>query len=289
MIQFFKEKIDFTIPKLFMNMRNSREITEVGKTIRSMLSDYKITDVINSKNVWKSSITSYIPTFIPINVVDLKNNYSKLFKHSTEKGTLRVILLSDESGFDLAKIKEAVLGCGVKEDDILIHTFNSNHSKEDIKAFLRNQKGFLICQEELFTGMEAKSVVYCLNDNNFYNNVRVNVMRACEKLNIIYCYRKDDVFEIDFPSAVLDPTFIKDCEQIMEYRAFQCQTCEDIAKKLGKDKYTEKERWICTSCSLGCHHGHKINWKHVHDDLKRYNINCNCKSEHPICLFKNLI
>ena len=120
---------------------------------------------------------------------------------------MRVILFSSREEFDLEKIKDALLTCGVEEEDIFVHTFESKHTKEDIKTFLKNQYGFLICQDELFTGMEAKSVVYCVSDDDYVNCVRVNVMRACEKLNIVYCYNKDDSTFIDFRSAKMDPTF----------------------------------------------------------------------------------
>ena len=165
MVVFLEEEVDFFFPKLFMNMRNSREVTEVAKTFRSGYSYPYITDIIDSSKVWKSSICSYIPTLIPISNQDLDQNYSKLFDHATEKGKLNVILFHEDSIFDEDKIKESIINCGVEEENVFVHTFASTHTKEDIKNFLRNQrKGFLICQEDLFTGMEAKSVVYCVHD-----------------------------------------------------------------------------------------------------------------------------
>ena len=178
MIKVLEEELDFFIPKMFMNMRNSREIVEVAKTIETTEFHYKIANIIDYSKIWKSSITSYLPTLIPILKEDFDHNYTKLFGHATENGRLNVILFSGQDHLDLKKIKKAVLKCDVEKENVLIHTFDSNHSKEDIKMFLSNQKGFLICQEELFTGMEAKSVVYCLADCEF-RNIRVNIMRAC--------------------------------------------------------------------------------------------------------------
>ena len=47
-------------------MRNSREITQVGKTVKSESGGRKITKIIDYLEVWKSSITSYLPTIFPV-------------------------------------------------------------------------------------------------------------------------------------------------------------------------------------------------------------------------------
>ena len=309
MVEFLEEEVDFFLPKLFMNMRNSREVTEVAKTFRTDYASHYITNVIESLKVWKSSICSYIPTLIPISKQDLDQNYSKLFDHATENGKLNIILFHEDNGFDVEKIKHAILHSGVEEDNLFIHTFASTHTKEDIKDFLRNQqKGFLICQAELFTGMEAKSVVYCLGEfieksigfltNNVRDtsNVRVNIMRACSQLNIIFCYEKDTWNQIEFPSANLDPTFINGCDQIMKKFAHKCKFCEEIPKQVEKDKNEKEEILICKSCSLSCHHWHQKETKHVENSLVRhfrpfrpdYSAKCECPTKHPICLFKDM-
>ena len=293
MIKFFEEEVNFFLPKFFMNMRNSREVTEVAKTVKtdSLYLPSKITNIVDYLNVWKSSISSYIPTLVPISSDDLAKNYSILFEHATEKGKLNVILFREDSSFNVKKIKKAVLNCGVEPENIFIHTFDSEHTKEDIKAFLRNQRGFLICQEELFCGMEAKSVVYCLDEDLHYgfpDNVRVNLMRACSQLNIIFCYEKDKWSRIEFPKANLDPTFINGCEHVMKKFALKCITCEKIAKELGRDEDEKDEVLICKSCSLSCHHYHQKDWQSTTFDPKKGSVKCECKTKHPICLFKTL-
>ena len=114
------------------NPITNRPFTEVAKTIRTGLA-LKITDVIDSSKGWKSSVCSFIPTLIPISSQDLDQNYSKLFNHATGKGKLNVILFDGESNFDLEKIKQAVLDCGVEEKNLFIHNVDSKHNKEDIK------------------------------------------------------------------------------------------------------------------------------------------------------------
>ena len=282
MVDLIDKTLDFCIPKLNLNMRNSREITEVAGTIKSEYANRKITNVIDSIKTLKSSITSYKPTLFPILKETLSKNYSKVIEHVTEKGKMRVILFSNETHFDLKQIKNALLNCGVEEEDIFVHTFESKHTKEDIKTFLRNQNGFLICQDELFTGMEAKSVVYCISDNDYEKNVRVNVMRACEKLNIVYCYKKNYRAYIDFRSAKMDPTFMKECDKVMEDVAWKCVECEKIAKHLRDDEKREEDFVVCRTCCLGCHIGHEIELKLVN------NVTCPCPAKHGFCGFKNV-
>ena len=133
--------------------------------------------------------------------------------------------------------------------------------------------------------MEAKSVVYCVDELHHRNgsNVRVNVMRACSQLNIVFCYEKDSWNQLEFPSANLDPTFIEGCEQVMKNVAFKCKTCEAMPNRVGKE-----EVWICRSCALSCHHWHKKQTKNFDRHWDRYkNTECECKTKHPICLFKN--
>ena len=60
MVDVLDIELDFYIPKLNLNMRNSREITEVAGTIKSELGNRKITNVIDSIKTLKSSITNQV-------------------------------------------------------------------------------------------------------------------------------------------------------------------------------------------------------------------------------------
>lgn len=295
LVDFFNKDMDFFVPKLNHNMRNSREVAELAKNVKSEVNNRKITDIIDSSKVLLSSITSYKPTLFPMLMDTLSKDYNKVFKHVTEDGSMNVILLSDANAFDVLQIKQSLTKCNVKKDNIFVHTYESKHSKEDIKRFLRKgkldsaesrEKLFLICQDDLFTGMEAKSVVYCITDDDYLKNVRVNLTRACEKLNVIYCYKKDDRSYIDLPRAKMDPTFLVECDKVMTRVAWKCVTCEKIEAKRGNNKYQKEDFVVCRSCSLGCHIGHDLVRKDVRNDLGTTRVDCPCKNESPVCKFK---
>ena len=296
MIESLERDVDFFVPKLYHNMRNSREVAELARNVKSEVGNRKITDIIDSSETLLSSITSYKPILFPMLMDTLDKNYDSVFKKVTEDGKLNVILLSDANVFDVIQIKRSLMKCKVKKDNIFIHTYESTHSKEDAKRFLRKgklnspeskEKLFLICQDDLFTGMEAKSVIYCITDDDYVKNVRVNLTRACEKLNIIYCYKKDDRSYIDLPRALMDPSFLIDCDQTMTRVAWKCTTCEKIKKMNGDDKYEKDEFVVCRTCSLGCHIGHELKRREVRNDLMLNTVSCPCKEDCPYCRFKH--
>ena len=123
MIEILEDDLDFFFPKLFMNMRNSREVTQVARTVKTDLNISRITSVVDFQNIWKSSICSYIPTLIPISKENLDQNYSKLFEMATEKGKLNIILFNEGGSFDLEEIKQAILDCGVDDEKIFVLLF----------------------------------------------------------------------------------------------------------------------------------------------------------------------
>ena len=281
MMQLLAKKSNFYSPNLNLNMRNSSEVGELARSLKSRIGSTKITNVIESLPTAKSSITSSKPTLFPILRESLHENYPKIIEHATEKGEMNVIRFDDEVLFDFEQIKQGLLNCNVKEEDIFVHTLDSNNTKEDIKDFLRNPNGFLICQAELFTGMEADSVVYLVSEFND-KNVRVNVMRACSKLNIVYCYRKDDSDYIDFLSAKLDPTFMNGCDEVVERYVYKCLTCKKNEKKNGDGK--DDDILVCKPCFIGCHRGHEIIEEDVENDLETKSVRCECKTKFLNCI-----
>ena len=160
---------------------------------------------------------------------------------------MNVILIDSDLRFNVEEIKRALLKCDIKDDDIFVHTFKSNNTKEDIKQYLANKNGFLICQAELFTGMEADAVVYCVSDG-INKNVRVNVMRACSKLNIIYAYKKHYGDFTDFSSAKLDPSFMSGCDEVFSNYPLKCIKCEKKENKIDNDKEDKDDVIVCKLC-----------------------------------------
>ena len=261
-------------------MRNSSEVGKLAETLKSEDSDgRKITNLIKSLPTSNSSITSTKPTLFPISIEDLEENCFKVFEKATEKGDLKVILIDDERIFDAKRVKKALLKCDINEEDIFVHTFKSNNTKEDIELFLENENGFLICEAELFTGMEADSVVYCVTDRG--KNIRVNVLRACSKLSIIYAYRKDFDECIDFRGAKLDPTFMTGCDEKVEDWSFKCFKCEYKVNKSGNDKEDKDGVIICKSCFIRCHSGHEAEPLLIENDMTR----CECQTSCSNCNF----
>ena len=86
MIQSLRKELNFYSPHLNLNMRNSSEVGELAKTLKTESTISKITNVIESLPPAKSSITSPRPTLIPILIENLDENYSKLFERATENG-----------------------------------------------------------------------------------------------------------------------------------------------------------------------------------------------------------
>ena len=289
MMKFLRNELKFYSPNLTLNMRNSSEVGKLAKTLK--MDDRfgrKITNLIQSLPTPKSSITAPKPVLFPILSVDLRENYFKLFEKATERGKINVILIEDEKHFDVKKIEEALIKCDINEEDIFVHTFKLNNTKEEIKKFLENKNGFLICEAELFTGMEADSVVYCLTDYNKHKSIRVNVMRACTRLNIVYAYEKDGSSYIDFLGANLDDTFMNGCDEDMKYFALKCLNCEKKENKFGADKENEDDLVICKSCFIRCHSGHEVEVLEkfrVAEKIKKEFVKCECKAKCINCNF----
>lgn len=286
MIKALEKDLHFYSPKLNFNMRNSSEIGKLAETMQSEYVGTKMTNVLPSLPTPKSSITAIKPTLFPIKNKDLQVNYFKMFEITTENGKMNVVLIDSEKNFDVEKVKKAVIKCGIEREDIFVHTYKSNNSKEDIKRFLANQNCFLICVGELFTGMEADSVIYCVGDSDVDKNVRVNVMRACSRLNIIYAYDTDDDRYIDFSSAKLDPNFMSGCDEEMEFCLIKCLQCK---KKENNDNVI-----VCKSCFIRCHSGHEkesIDIEDIFDDddddgeFKEQIVPCECNMKCSNCNF----
>ena len=270
----------FYVPKLRFNMRNSHEIGELAKTLK--IEDYsgrKITNVVEPLDTPRSSLASSKPNLIAISVDDLHHHFDDLIETATEKGTINVILCGRSALFDPIKIKRSLLNLyAIKEEDIFCHTFKLNNTKEDMKRFLLNPNGILICHDELFTGMEAEAVVYCVDEWDKYKNLRVNAMRASSKLNIIYSFIKTDHDYIDFKNANLNPKFMPACDGEMSANAFECLL---NTRDLVEDKII-----VCKPCAIGCQSGHPIKSKRVRIDLKiEGSVKCECKSKSFNCIF----
>ena len=109
----------------------------------------------------------YLPnTLIPIEKDTLDQNYEKIFQEATKNAEINVILINDETCFDVKQIVKALNKMGVRDDDIFVHTFSSTKSFEEVKKFLESPTKYLICSDELFSGMTTDSISYCFSDKD---------------------------------------------------------------------------------------------------------------------------
>lgn len=282
MVKYLKKRHKFYIPQLGYNMRNSREVGEFSKTLKSDFGSHEITSVIDKLATYTSSSTSKKPNVIPISLQYLNENFDSLIKTATECGKSNVILFGTSKVFDPVKIRDSLIKeFGMDETDIFYHSYESSKTKDDLKKFLLNPDGILICKDDLFTGMEAESVVYCMSDYDSDMNLRVNVMRACSTLNIIYSYEKNDEYYIDFQGANLNPTFIKECDEEMYLVVWKCLTCTSMTER-GNTIH------VCRSCCIGCHFGHQVEVKSPHTDFGIESVMCECKTNPSNCIFSNI-
>ena len=104
MIEFLKDELKFYSPNLKLNMRNSSEVGNLAKSLKSDFGRGKITNLIESLPTPKSSICATKPTLFPVSRTDLKD-YDKLFEKATEKGAIKVVLISSVVYFDIDEIK----------------------------------------------------------------------------------------------------------------------------------------------------------------------------------------
>ena len=264
----------FYLPTLSVNMRNSHEIAELSKAVKPESSFHKIKqDIIDILSTQKSSVLSTKPRVIPIEHRNLGNHLKQAIKMAIDGKKTNVFLYNDRNRlkFNPDDIKKQLLECGIKEEDILCHSVDSNNTKEDIKAFLLNPDGILICQDECFIGMESYSVVYFVADTDSGSNLRCHLMRASSELDVVYAFGKDDFRHIDFASAIVLPQFME-CDEVMEQLVWKCETCNNLD--------------ICKSCAILCHRGHHFKYRWVKQDLKLESVQCNCHASSSTCLFK---
>ena len=94
-------------PKLNFNMRNSNEIGELAKHLKSDLAGDKITNVIELLATnHNSSLISIKPKLIPILEEDIDEKLDDLIRTATENGSIPVILISEIDNFDPIKLKK---------------------------------------------------------------------------------------------------------------------------------------------------------------------------------------
>ena len=155
----------------------------------------------------------------------------------------------------------------IKEENILCHSIETAAAKDEIKKFLRKPNTVLICQAELYGGMESNSVLFCVADGDDDKNLRCHLMRATSALKIIYGFKKEHPNVIGFPCANISPRFMSCCKTV-QMHTWDCITCGVYS--------------VCRPCSIKCHRGHNIRAKKVKKFRSKKKGYCNC-SKNSCC------
>ena len=275
----------FYWPKMYTNMRNSREISEFTKGVQRSTSNIMKKDLFDASESRTSSVISREPIVWPIKTEDLETRFDDLLSSALDENEINVILFTNEKNLSAQRIKQSLIKHGIDEENILIHSLNSKTTKEEIRKFFMNPNGFLICQDECFIGMEAYGIIYCLGDEDASKSFRCHLMRATSELNIIYAVA-DNPCHIDFgASSLLSPQFLE-CDKIMKTWANKCRQCDN-------------EMVICKPCLIACHNGHMKKRRngqnfgsseeyfiHVQSKLSKNEVNCECKEKSNVCVLR---
>lgn len=258
-------KKKFYFPSLQLNMRNSKCIGEAASDVKPENSTIDITADIIDKLPIQSTTNDIQPSLILVEKDNFKNDLSSVFKKATD--------LSNNGGFSILhdgsdlfhqdEIKQAVINCGVQNEDLLNHSVNT--SKDDVEAYLCNPRGVQICRDKYYVGMESNVVIYCVSDTYDYTSLRCHMMRAVSNLIAIYAFDKNLERRINFGSTKMHSQYLQ-CQNTMEQYAWKCDTC--------------KRRVVCKNCAVGCHRGHQLTLM----KLDGQNKHCACdKTNKCIC------
>ena len=285
MVKDLSDSCRFYWPKLYTNMRNSRDISEFTRRVQKSTSDIIKKELLDVSESRDSSVISCKPKIFPIKFECLEESIDELFGSASDKSEINVILYSNENDFSPERIKESLIQNGIEEENILTHSMNSRNTKEMIRAFFMNPNGFLICYDEYFIGMEAYGIIYCSGDGDATKSFRCHLMRATSELNIIYSF-KDNPCHVDFgASSLLSPKYLE-CDEEMKKWACKCRQCDE-------------NMVICKPCLIACHNGHLEKPKpdqsvfstsdyfvHIQSKFQKEYVNCECCEKTNICILK---
>ena len=282
MVEELTSSCSFYSPKLYTNMRNTREISEFTKGVQKSTGTIIKKDFRDISDSRDTSVTSRKPKIWPIKIECLETQLDATISAALDENEINVILYSNEENFNPFRIKESLIKYGIEENNILIHSLNSKNTKQDIKRFFKNPRAFLICLDEYFIGMEAYGIIFCHGDLDFQKSFRCHMLRATSELNVIYGVA-DNPIHMDFgASSLLSPDFLE-CDKVMTTWACKCRQCDD-------------DMVICKSCLIACHNGHMKEFKnqvatseyfvHIQSTFRKESMYCECNEKTNDCVLK---
>ena len=231
----------FTIPNLFVNMRNTSEVCRAAQNISTDFREGGRYDTAIS-----TAVTAAPPppapktnpcrqsTFLPLAHHALLEE-SLAFAYRDLVGVLpgsettkTVVFLTDLLG-DISRITAGLVKTGVSPS--VITEYKAATDLAALELFLAQPSGILITSAQAFSGMEAATVVYVglVSEVN-----RSAILRAVEQSIWIKLITKHPVAADGF---ILDPKFLS-CFPGYGSSFYTCLSCQAT---------------VCSSCALACH------------------------------------
>ena len=136
-----------------------------------------------------------------------------------------------------------------------------------IEKFIQASKGYLITEDELFTGCEAQNLIYIFYGDGLSvdESVRCALSRCVSNLCIIEIVNEYSHFEFE---GVLEVNDFFHCLKNCKSGIYKCETCNHLASI---------HIWLCTVCRIKCHtNDHTFKKRDVSCDLKTDVDHCMC-------------
>lgn len=260
------KKNGFIFPILRANMRNSQPISNV--TVNQEGSRYyKMSGQIE---ILTSSVSGQTPLLIPVNQKDVGKRLGNVLKCAltyTETNNQNWVVLHDGRTFSSHEIQNVL--CNITNNGIQIYDPEKDEetSINNLTHFLNHPKQILVIQDYLFTGCESSNIIYLNSDRGFVDQpIRCSLLRAVEHLILIFVINNEYGYYNNFNGFNLEPTFLKCVNQIET--AWKCNTCHI--------------RYLCKSCSIGCHKSHQLKQVSNRHSIKicQCNASSTCKIYH---------
>ena len=206
----------FYIPRLCANMRNSKQIAQLGTNYSS--------NVLTMNNAIETlpcaSVFGHLPRVIHIDHRERESALGPVIHQSIQsltqclKASCIILHTRHFSSNDIRnKIMDELLKNTDTDHDTGVISFPLSSTELDsmeLHEFLSNPNNILVTNAKYFVGCEAPNVILCIGDDeydsDFYNytdSIRCNVMRAVANLIIISCI-KTGGFHYTFDRALVE-------------------------------------------------------------------------------------
>ena len=281
------------LPELSTQLRSTQEIFACVSGVSSFPTTHAHNQITQHvpRLKEKANVRSMPPLYIPMLYENYKHHFTEALQISIQRikkqnhdKFLCAVILHNSRQLPAALIQKSLIDSGVEQEQIIIHPQKAKGDTiDELETFLGDPKGFYVVPDSNYDGMEARAVIYCL-DNDFddchvdslnamhpnnITSIRCHLSRAVSELCVIHpfevnSYRYENTFL--FNSVEIDTRFMS-CTKEMKYWAFICQSdhlssdSASTAPVLKDDPVLSeeevKDKLICPSCIICCHWNHK--------------------------------